>query len=392
MSALGFDVEKVLGFAKKREMCRGKLSQGSECYIGLPWFEVNKCRYNKKHAIVVGAGIAGVTTAWALAQGGWLIDLIEQHGAIAQEGSGNPLSILMPRISLNESRESAFYSVAYLKAIRELTKLKKEAPDFSWQQGGVLQLAASQRILKQIDKLNCADDFVQGLSAQEASEIAGVPINDKALFFPMAGWLNPRDLCERLIKDSEGRINLHFNTTITRLCSQNGHWQLFNQEGQVKLESEVVVLANATHANKFQQTDWLPLQPARGQLSFRTATTKSKGIRCAICYEAYVLPELAGRHVIGATFKRGDSGTELRACDDSENMRKLERGLPGIFDANDANEIRNKGRAALRAITPDRMPMVGPVADVDYFKIHYHDLYKGKSASTYPKGVNPKVS
>ncbi len=27
--------------------------------------------------------------------------------------------------------------------------------------------------------------------------------------------------------------------------------------------------------------------------------------------------------------------------------------------------------------------MVGPVADVDYFKSHYHDLSKGKAASNY---------
>jgi len=357
-----------------------------------PWFEINKYEYKKKHAIIVGAGIAGVTTAWALAQRGWHIDLIEQQGTIAQEGSGNPLGILMPRISINESTEGLFYRRAYFKTIRELTKLKKEAPDFSWQQGGVLQLAVSRRILKQIDTFHFDSEFVQAVSPKEASVIAGVPINRKALYFPLAGWLNPGDLCERLIKASKGRIKLHFNTTVTRLYSQDGYWQLFDQENQVKLESEVVVLANAAQANQFQETNWLPLQPARGQISIRPATKKSRDIRCAICYEGYVLPEDAGTHVIGATFTRGDASTELRNVDDIENLRQLEQGLPGIFDDNplekdslQGKERLVKGRAGVRAVTPDRMPMVGLVANVEYFKDCYYDLYKGKAASSYPK-------
>jgi len=78
----------------------------------------------------------------ALAQRGWQIDLVEHHGKIAQEGSGNPLGILLPRISLNESAESEFYTKAYFKAIDALTQLKKEDSTFSWHQEGVLQLGS----------------------------------------------------------------------------------------------------------------------------------------------------------------------------------------------------------------------------------------------------------
>ncbi len=392
LSAVGFEVEKKKGFAGKREMCRGKLFQDPDPFSGLPWFAFSPSEHHKKHAIIVGAGIAGVTTAWALARRGWQIDLVEQHEAIAREGSGNPLGILMPRVSLKESAESAFYRSAYVKAIRELSHVKKAAHDFSWQQSGVLQLAISQRILKQIKQLSCDDDFVQGVSVERASEIAGVPINEKALYFPLAGWLNPGDLCDRLAKSSEGRIKLHFNTTITRLCSKDGLWQLFVQDDQLRFKSEIVVLANATHAIKFKETNWLPLEPARGQISIRPATDTSTDIRCVICYEGYILPAVSGTHVIGATFTRGDRGTELRAEDDAENLKQLERRLPEFFDfdalegheIND-NETQFKGRAAIRAVTPDRMPMVGPVADFDYFRTHYHNLHKGKSEETYPK-------
>lgn len=392
LSAVGFGVEKVSGFAGKREMCRGKLFKDPAPHTDLPWFALRASEYHHKHAIVVGAGLAGITTAWALAQRGWQIDLVEQHEAIARGGSGNPLGILMPRISLNESMESAFYKAAYFKAIRTFTHLKKESPDFSWQQGGVLQLAINERILKQIEQLSCDDDFVQAISEERASKIAGVPINEQALYFPQAGWLNPVDLCGHLIKSSEGRIQLHFNKTITRLCRKNGRWQLFAEDDQVKFESECVVLANAGDAIKFQETNWLPLEPARGQISIRPASDTSRGLRCPICYEGYILPEVSGTHVVGATFARGDRSTEIRAEDDLENLKHLEQRFPEMLDSNVLEGRKNnchktefKSRAALRAVTPDRMPAVGPVPDIDYFKTHYDDLHKGKLAENYPK-------
>jgi len=48
---------------------------------------------------------------------------------------------------------------------------------------------------------------------------------------------------------SGGRVKVHFNTAISRLCPQDAHWQLFDQNNQLKLESEIVVLANAAHYN-----------------------------------------------------------------------------------------------------------------------------------------------
>ncbi|MEI6228264.1 MAG: FAD-dependent oxidoreductase, partial [Methylophilaceae bacterium] len=45
-----------------------------------------------KHAVIIGAGIAGCSTAYALAQRGIRITLIERNAEIANEASGNPLA------------------------------------------------------------------------------------------------------------------------------------------------------------------------------------------------------------------------------------------------------------------------------------------------------------
>ena len=380
----GFDVEKVKGFGKKREMLRGGLTQEVEAKSKTPWFTLPSSRpkaANSKHAVVIGAGVAGIATAWSLAKRGWMVDIIERLDAVAQGGSGNPQGIVMPRISLGGSAEREFYDTAFFKTLRELFRLKEKYPELNWQQGGVLQLASSDRIRKQIQKLDSVPDLVQALSAEQASEIAGVEIEAQALYFPQAGWINPVQLCHLLLKEAGESISLHTNTDVSSIHYADGAWQLLDENQSIIIHSDVVILANAGAACKFSQTAFLPLEHARGQISLIPASAHSKQLHCAICHDGYILPETHGEHVIGASFIAGDDSTDLRSEEDVENVRQLQESLPGLF----GNEIPvSTSRAALRATTADRLPLLGPVADEKFFTDNYHDLHKGKPASRYP--------
>lgn len=388
LATAGFSVAKVAGYGKKREMLRGMLKENPRAKPSEhPWFEYTPRVNKNKHAVVVGAGLAGITTAWALAKRGWQIDLIDQRSAIAQAGSGNPLGILMPRISLGENAEAAFYAAAYLKAIRECCALQKKYPDLLWKQDGVLQVATSERIKKQMRKLNCCDDFARVLSAAQTNEMSGLTINKDAFYFPLAGILSPQNLCKYLIDDAGGCIQTRFNTAIHRLAQQDGQWVLYDREEKIIARSEKVILANAVQVSKFEQTQWLKLSAARGQISMAAATSKSKKIRRAICFEGYVLPEINGEHLIGASFIRGDQDTTIREAEHRNNIDQLRHLFPDGFGF----ETKNlKGHAALRATTPDRMPLVGPIADLDFFKTHYHDLHHGRIDRDYPKARDLK--
>src|SRR5690606_19556758 len=44
----------------------------------------------RRHAIVIGAGLAGCAAAWALTREGWRVTLMDRHAASAGEASGNP--------------------------------------------------------------------------------------------------------------------------------------------------------------------------------------------------------------------------------------------------------------------------------------------------------------
>lgn len=380
----GFDVEKVRGFGMKREMLRGVLNRDIETASNVPWFALpgsNAKINNDKHAVVIGAGIAGISTAWSLAKRGWKVDIIERHGSIAQGGSGNPLGIIMPRISLADSAESEFFNTAYFKTLRELKRLKRDYPEFSWQQGGVLQLASSERIRKQIQRLDCAAELAQVVSAEQASGIAGVEIGGPALYYPLAGWLDPVQLCRLLLNDAGHNVSLHTGVNVSSIACAEGVWELRDDKQAPIVKSKTLILANAGALHQFSPTEFLHLDDARGQISVIPASVESKRLRCAICHEGYILPDTNGGHVIGASFIAGDNDLEPRAEEDDENIRQLQQALPALF----SHDIAAVGRrAGLRATTADRLPLLGAVADELFFAEHYHDLHKGKPPSDYP--------
>lgn len=384
LQTAGFEVEKVKGFGKKRQMLRGILRQDIEYKSRAPWFALPRLKRkidNSKHAVVIGAGIAGITTAWSLARRGWQVDIIDRDEAIALGGSGNPLGIVMPRFSLGESAECAFYDTAFFKTLRELNKLKQHYPELNWQQGGVLQLAHSARIQQQLGKLDCAPELAQALNAKQASEIAGVEIETSTLYFPQAGWLDPGQLCQLLLKDAGDTISLQLDTDVHAIHYAEGTWQLLDTRQSLITESNIVILANAGAVSQFSQTAYLPVEHARGQVSLIPATARSQQLRCAVCHEGYILPANQGEHVIGASFVIGDSSTELRQAEDESNLQKLRKHMPGLFT--DDLTIANS-RAALRATTSDRLPLIGPVMDETFFAENYRDLHKGKPPSYYP--------
>jgi tRNA 5-methylaminomethyl-2-thiouridine biosynthesis bifunctional protein len=56
--------------------------------------------------------------------------------------------------------------------------------------------------------------------------------------------------------------------------------------------------------------------------------------------------------------------------------------VPGLLD--DQRELI--GRVAYRAVSTDRVPVVGALPDAEAFETDYRDLHHGKSARHYPTG------
>lgn len=262
-----------------------------------------------------------------------------------------------------------------------LKQLKQSDTGFSWQSKGVLQLASSERIRKQINTLDLPVEYVRKVSAQTASELCGLDVTAEALFFEQAGWFRPADFCQRLLGLQSSHIQLHTRTRVDGLRFESDSWQLDCGEQQT-LQVDAVVLANAAKVADFQQTDFLQLQQSRGQISYMPANELSQRIQCAVCYDGYVIPEQSGIHVLGATFDTTEQSQSVLVDDHVKNIHAANQWLGQLFTETDAEAV--DGRVGFRAGTTDRLPLVGPVPALNYYQTHYNDLYKGKRADLYP--------
>ena len=379
LSAAGFDVEKVSGTGKKRHMLRGVLSDSSSmplCHTQ-PWYETETSPIENKSAIVIGAGIAGMSSALALVKRGYKVTIIEAGSELGTQASGNPQGMLMPRLSLQDSADAEFYTSAYFYALRALNLL--DSQQTCWQQTGGMQLACTERVKKQIVSYPQDASLAQVLDAQRATGLSGLNIDEPVHYFPLAACVLPKKILQCMMDEMADALHILFNTQVSSVKYKNDQWQLFSSQNEFIGETQCLVLANAWQAKRFKQLEHVHLQPARGQLSYFQANQQSKKLRMPVSFEAYLMPEYNGQHVSGASFELDDCDTRLRDDEFKANLADINIYFKGLFSETDICD----GRASVRAVTPDRIPVVGEINDQQQALSDYNDLYMGKPASRY---------
>lgn len=369
----GFEVQKVAGYGRKREMLCGEYrptnndrhqevafvgAKASHAAVKTVKVMPDIMDAEAPHAVVIGAGIAGTSSAYALASRGWQVTLIDRHGAIAREASGNPLGVIYPRLAGQDIVLGRLALHGYLNTLRLLQRLAMDKEQHS--ACGLLQTAFDARELARcqaIAQRGLPADIVRYVDAHEASAIAGMPVHHPALYFPDAGWVDPVSLCRTLA--SHPGISLT-HADIARLVRNDDQWEIWASDGRIAT-APIVIVAGANQAASFDQTRHLPLEPVRGQITFVDATAGSERLMTVLCSDGYVSPSHQGRHFIGATFAANDTTLDLRNDDHQSNLAMLRRLCPALHESIDATQPA--GRAALRCATPDYLPMTGPVLD-----------------------------
>ncbi|ROH88021.1 bifunctional tRNA (5-methylaminomethyl-2-thiouridine)(34)-methyltransferase MnmD/FAD-dependent 5-carboxymethylaminomethyl-2-thiouridine(34) oxidoreductase MnmC [Pseudomethylobacillus aquaticus] len=368
LSEAGFSVRKVAGFGRKREMLCGHYAATTTVHNHTP---------SARRAIVIGGGVSGTASAHALALRGWQVTLIERHAALAQEASGNPLGMLYPKLTGQDTPLGRLALHAYTFTLRLLQTLNLPADAHA--RCGLLQLAhrgtqepepgqdkgqqpgngKHQARLDAIAARGLPQTLVQRVDAATASHIAGIPLQHEALYFPAAGWVDPAALCTALAAQP-GISTLTCSAALALHQTADG-WQLQTSTG-VQLEADMVVVANANDCKAFTQTAALPLRPVRGQLSFVPATEASLALKTVLCSDGYISPARAGYHCLGATFVGYETSTEVTEADHLANLDMLQRSAPVMHAALAGKAMQ--GRAALRCASPDYLPLAGPMLDL----------------------------
>ena len=369
LSEAGFSVEKVRGYGKKRDMIRGALVElaTEAAPTKRPiWFQKPSSVVQTREAVVVGAGLAGASTAWSLAQRGWKVKLLDRHAKPAQEASGNPQGILYAKLSANNTPLSQFILQGYLYSINLLDTLSLQM-DGAWHNGGVIQLSTTEKIHHRHQAL--AKYFPKPLlrfeQKESLSELAGLPLDYPGLFFPKAGWINPPRLCQTLA--SHVNIQLETGIEVRHLEKMDTGWRI-TVDGHDPIESPVVVVAGGASSNQLPPFQHIPLKAIRGQISEVAETTASSRLQCSICAEGYAAPAWQGRHTIGATFDFDNKSLDVLEESHQQNIIMMEQGVPSLYQALGREDLLIKGgRAGFRCTTPDYLPVIGRAVDPGQF-------------------------
>jgi tRNA 5-methylaminomethyl-2-thiouridine biosynthesis bifunctional protein len=385
----GFAIQKVAGFGRKREMVKAQLItepeplnpddyryRGSFSPYPVPWtVDTKKSEFSEKHALIIGGGLAGCHSARALAERGWQVKILERHSALAQEGSGNPQGVLYAKLSPLDEAQAAFNLASLQYALNFYRPLWKNIGD----QCGVLQLAYKTSEAELHKLLNAkfanADSLVEFVSAEKASQLAGILLTQSGLFFPQAGWIDPRKLCAHLV--DHPNIQVEYNFHVNQLNQAENNWQAESATSGTQ-SAPVVIIASAKDAVNFEQANHLPIKSIRGQITFIVENAVKASLKTVVCAEGYISPAQDGVFCTGATFNLKDTETATRTSDHQTNLDNLCEHLP-VFEM-EANAAELAGRVAFRCSLPDYLPCVGALPVVDKLVEDFAPLRKNARA------------
>ena len=389
LQAAGFVVNKRKGFGRKREMLIAIYPESAaHTESFLPWYSL-PAAYNfntntpdgERTALVIGGGIAGCQSAWALAERGWKVRLLERHTTLAQEASGNKAAVLTPKMTARLDWGERFYRQAFLYANRQLQRLKQAHNDLQWEACGALQLNHSEREAKRwavLGDRNLPEDFIQLLNSEDAGQVAGLPLPFGGSYFPNGGWVNPQSLCEVLVRHEN--IEVLSDTSALTLNKVGEQW-LVRGEYEDLAPADAVIIANGKDIRRFTEAVAVPFVPVRGQTSYAASTDITQSLKVTLGHEGYMTPAINGQHIFGATFERENENVALSSESDEQNWQQLHDHLPQL-----ASQLKPVGssHAALRMTTPDRYPYVGSLADNERYFDDYADLRYGRVNQAYP--------
>ncbi|MDO3388188.1 bifunctional tRNA (5-methylaminomethyl-2-thiouridine)(34)-methyltransferase MnmD/FAD-dependent 5-carboxymethylaminomethyl-2-thiouridine(34) oxidoreductase MnmC [Gilvimarinus sp. SDUM040013] len=384
LSSAGFDIAKVPGFGRKREMLRATYASKPAQFETTPLAEgaVSVLQqathaHGAKQAMVIGAGLAGCHTARALAERGWRVEVIERNACAAGEGSGNPQGLLYAKLS-HRAETLPLWNLTALGYAQRFYQEYWKNPVIG-ARTGLLQLAESDKKAAAFHRTVSAlgePELCRTVTSTEASELAGVAVQSPGLYFAGCGWIDPQALCRALL--SHSNISLKSHTDIDQIQHNGEHWQALSDK-QTVARAPVVILACAHTVKRFEQCSYLPLKPIRGQVTYLNATPATEALRTALCGRGYIAPSHNGQHCMGATFNLGATSLQLNDADHSENLQHLQALSPALHqELAPTDNTPLPGRAAFRCTTPDYLPLVGPVANGDHLLRDFAEL--GKNA------------
>ena len=318
---------------------------------------------------IIGAGVAGSQLALSLARKGQATTLFCADNAAGKAASGNRQGALYPLLTPEASVQSDFFVQGYEYSRAQILQLAASAPELPFEFCGVVQTGFDERSRKRLDKIfngqRWPTSILQQIDSATASKIAGIELQEQALYYPLGGWVCPQQLCQIAVQQAEatGLCEFITNCAIERIEQTSNGWLLISGEQQYGPFAKLV-LANGAGVTQLSQTSQLPISSFRGQVSEINTTAELSQLNTVLCAKGYLTPAWQQQHCLGATYIKGDRSMELRQSEQQDNLDKMRLSYPDHHWV-ESIEIGSQARAGVRMVTRDHLPMVGAAPNVE---------------------------
>ena len=325
----------------------------------------------ERHAIVVGAGFAGVGVAHSLALRGWRVSLLDQswHGPGGGVHSAHLAAALTPVASKDDNVRARLSRSGTLISHQSWKHLEESIVS----RCGALQLQRSHGRAKSLDEvvatLGFSHQWIEHLSADEASDRAGMTLRAGAIWYPLGCMVRPGAFIDAMAQ-TPGVDALSF--AVDRILFESGMWHAVGVQGQT-VSAPLVVMANAAGVKPLLQRSGRWPEQGRlsrmhalaGQITMIPRQWLGGGPRCIVGGDGYVLPSVNDWCVSGGTYVRGAEHAEITEQGVQDNLARAVNllGLQNELSMKDQTTL--PGWAGWRAVLPGRMPAVGPLKGQD---------------------------
>ena len=393
LQAHGFSIKKVKGFGRKREMLTAAMADNTEflpdslalnddnniCVLPHPH------DHTPNHTVVIGVGVAGLLTAWTLANRGVTVSIVDKVAPLAG-ASGNPRALLAPNMTPIHHVYEHLHSIGYLYSGRLYRYFNRQAAlqqtPLILEQTGALDLLIKTNI-GTVQIADYPNEMATTVTIEEAQQLSGLKTKDLTdnLYLPKSGLVNPQALKTLILKHSN--INYQQLSVTDIKEAANKVTVIGEKESGIDGQSSVTICADnivicAAYESHQLDKRIVECRTIRGQLSWFTPTAEQvAGLpKLPLKYSGYCAPFIGQsgdaeinnirdnepQFLLGASFVDADASIDIREEENQQNYVKLLEDIPELSNVLPDDTSAWQARAGVRTQTIDYHPLVGRLA------------------------------
>lgn len=323
---------------------------------------------------IIGAGVAGAGVAFALAHRGWRVKVLDPMFAQGPDEQAYRYAsgAVTPLLTADDCHKARLSRAGVLRAQARWASIAEKA---GIRYCGTVELSRdkghAKDLLDVVMQSAFPPEWVRLVSAEEATQLAGVDVNQEGAFFPLAMQIPPVRLAWTLLQHANIEC---LSVRVERIQVEADHTFIL-QTNQGDMSATVLLVATAMHSRQLLEQSHLShrtlksgqrvnalkrldsLHALAGEVMMVPAEQLNGGPQCVIGGQGYYLPAQEGFCVMGSTYEHGNLAPKVTKVGQQTIWQKMPLDLPVSLSYLQQQQCL-KGRACVRAVLQGRLPII----------------------------------